>query len=635
MRRVLATAFFASTLALTQGCGGQAPSSEPDTMAKDPGLTPRTACANHEPLRQAFFGDLHVHTSYSMDAYLFETRTTPDDAYRYARGEEISLAPLDARGRTTYPVQLARQLDFAAVTDHAESFGSTKLCTTPGSSAYDTPSCRTYRGDDAAPQSAAYVVKRMLSSYADEVCGEDGRICREAQVDVWDEMIDVAEQHYDRSDRCNFTSFVAYEYGLTPKFSKVHRNVIFRNERVLDYPIHAQMETNPVHLWRRLQQECIEDKPGCDVLAIPHNSNTSDDHMFALDYDGARTPVEERRIARLRSAMEPLVEIMQIKGESECRNGLWGVGGAVDELCDFEKARGIMFDSQPPMPDCQGTPGEGALLGKGCVGRDSYARYALVKGLAETQRMGAHHFRFGFIGSTDDHKGTRPLEARMGVNPGSLMGVWSEENSRDSIFDAMRRRETFATSGPRIEPRFFGGWDLPETLCNDPDFVSRAYDAGVPMGSILPDASGGAGPPSFLVSALRDSGTPAHPGTALQRIQIVKGWVGEGDVYMQKVFDVAGTPDNGADVNVATCEPRGAGHDALCEVWSDPEFDASEHAVYYARVVENPTCRWSTRTCRALEGDPTRPAMCDDSRIAKTIQERAWTSPIWYDAPAS
>ena len=294
------------------------------------------------------------------------------------------------------------------------------------------------------------------------------------------------------------------------------------------------------------------------------------------------------------------------------------------------------------MPDCKGTPGEGGLLGRGCVGRDSYARYALVKGLSERQRIGVNPLRFGFIGSTDEHKGTmgdvdewaqteRPVERRLGANPGALMGVWAEENSRDAIFDAMRRRETFATSGPRIEARFFGSWALPEDLCQRPGSVEHAYDAGVAMGGTLSQPPPGAAP-HFLVSALRDSGTPEHPGTALQRIQIVKGWVGENDTYMQRVFDVAGNKSDEASVDTRTCETSGPGHDSLCAVWSDPDFDASQHAVYYARVLENPSCRWSTYTCTALEGDAARPPMCDDPRIPKTVQERAWTSPIWVEA---
>ncbi|MCE2390206.1 MAG: DUF3604 domain-containing protein [Proteobacteria bacterium] len=615
---------------------------------EEAGLTPREACAVHEPLRRALFGDLHVHTSYSMDAYLFDTRTTPDDAYRFARGEAISIAPLDDQGNGSYSVKLERPLDFAAVTDHAENFGSTALCTRPESPVWSSESCRMYRGElpgEPIPSSglqARYVIARMLAATTDEVCGPDGRSCRFGTGDVWREMVEVAEKHYDRSADCRFTSFAAYEYGLTPKLSKIHRNVIFRNERVLDYPIHAQMETNPVHLWRRLRRECIENRPGCDVLAIPHNSNLSDDHMFALDYDGSRNLVEERRIARLRSAMEPLVEIMQIKGDSECRNGLAGVGGPPDELCGFEKVRSNQYPTVPP--DCEGVPGEGALGGRGCVGRDSYARYALIQGLAEARRLGENPLRFGFIASTDEHKGTmgdvdewayvdRPIEERVAFNPGGLMGVWAEENSRNSIFDAMRRRETFATSGPRIRPRFFGGWEHPAGTCDATGLVERGYAAGVPMGGILPPRPDAAAAPSFVVSAMRDPGTPEHPGGLLQRVQIVKGWVGDGDTYMQKVFEVAGSPGNGADVDLDRCEPRGAGHDALCGVWSDPEFDPGQHAVYYARVVENPSCRWSTRVCEKLRGDPRRPQACDDPRIPKTIQERAWTSPIWYDAP--
>jgi hypothetical protein len=431
--------------------------------------------------------------------------------------------------------------------------------------------------------------------------------------------------------------------------SKVHRNVIFRNEHVLDYPIHAQMETSPVHLWRRLRQECIEDRPGCDVLAIPHNSNLSDDRMFALDYEDPRGVVDEQRIARLRSTMEPLVEIMQIKGDSECRNGLWGVGGPVDELCNFEKTRDMGAFGGGAPEDCRGKPGQGALAGKGCVGRDSYVRPALVKGLAEQARIGENPLRFGFIGSTDEHKGPmgdveewapveRPLEPRLAFNPGGLMGVWAEENARDSIFDAMRRRETFATSGPRIQPRFFGGWDLAPSLCEDPEWIARAYDEGVPMGGILPEPPPDATrAPRFVASALRDPGTAEHAGNRLDRIQIVKGWVGEDGLPTHRVYEVPDPRRSRAtvvpEVDPKTCEPGGGGFDSLCGVWSDPDFQPGQHAVYYARVVESPSCRWSTRVCNALEGDPARPEACDDPRIPKTVRERAWTSPIWYDAP--
>jgi hypothetical protein len=263
-------------------------------------------------------------------------------------------------------------------------------------------------------------------------------------------------------------------------------------------------------------------------------------------------------------------------------------------------------------------------------------------------------FQFGFIASTDGHNGApgdtdeydfrghnsnddsnlvRRLTTSSYVphrlrNPGGLVGVWAEENSRDSVFDALQRREVFGTSGTRIQVRFFGGWELPD-LCASNDMVSDAYAAGVPMGQTLPVNSGQA--PMFFVSALADPGTTTRPGTPLQRIQIVKGWHGGNGLFHERIHDVAGNADNGADVSRQSCAIQGSGAAALCSVWQDPEFDASQSAVYYARVVENPSCRWNARQCAALP-ETERPPQCADSSIPWKIQERAWTSPIWYQS---
>jgi hypothetical protein len=215
-------------------------------------------------------------------------------------------------------------------------------------------------------------------------------------------------------------------------------------------------------------------------------------------------------------------------------------------------------------------------------------------------------------------------------SPGGLAGVWAEENSRDSIFDAMKRRETFGTSGPRMTARFYGGWNLPVDLCARPDWVEQADALGVPMGGDLP-APAEAASPSFVVSALRDAGSGEHPGGLLQRIQIVKGWLDAEEGFQQVVHDVAGGA-NDADVDPATCTPRGEGHETLCTVWADPAFDPAQNAVYYVRVLENPSCRWTARQCLELPADA-RPAACSDPKIPTTIQERLWTSPIWYEAP--
>lgn len=635
-------------LTLLIGCSGSESEIVADTDLAPARLT-REPCRDQSPQRRALFGDLHVHTSYSMDAYLFETRTTPLDAYRFAIGEEIRVAPLDSAGRPTRRQSIDRPLDFAAVTDHAENIANVALCTRPNSPVFDSESCRVYRGDEFEMNSMSlldlvhFVKKRILAAEHDEVCGVDGRVCRDAIKGPWHDIQMAAEKYYDRSEDCSFTTFVAYEYSLSPNLSKVHRNILFKNEVTLPTPIHALEEPEPLIMLTRLRDECVDGIEGCDALSIPHNSNLSDGRMFRTEYPGAMNEIQEARFARLRSQMEPVIEIMQVKGDSECRNGLSGVNG-VDELCGFEKMREM---TSPPAPDCEGEIGSGALIGKGCVDRNDFARFALIAGLAEEERIGVNPFQFGFGGSTDEHSGTMGdvaewkfgksgsgAAARPNTNPGGLFAVYAEENSRDSIFEALRRREAFGTSGPRIEPRFFAGWELDADLCDDPNAIARADAAGVPMGNVLPPHNeASTNSPAFFVSALRDAGTPDHPGGKLERIQIIKGWVGEGGTYEQRVFDAAGQKADAADLDLGTCQPSGAGADSLCQVWRDPDFDPNQRAVYYSRVLEMPSCRWTQLRCVESDSE-SRPASCDDPKIPKTIRERAWTSPIWVSPPA-
>jgi len=241
----------------------------------------------------------------------------------------------------------------------------------------------------------------------------------------------------------------------------------------------------------------------------------------------------------------------------------------------------------------------------------------------------------GHVGTIDD----TPAE-RLGLgsvthdgvinNPGGLTAVWAEERSRGSIFAAMKRREVYATSGPRIEVRLFGGWQYGAALCGDPERIARAYENGVPMGGDLPTPSGGGSAPTFLVAARADSGTTENPGTPLQRVQVIKGWLDASGEVREQVYEVAGEAEGGATVDLETCQPQGAGFDELCTVWSDPEFDPGQLAFYYARVVENPSCRWSRWECMSLPANE-QPAVCSsDSSVPKTVQERAWTTPIWY-----
>jgi hypothetical protein len=612
----------------------------PPEPTPTPTAIPEEPCADRNPLRNLYFGDLHVHTAYSFDAYLWETRTTPADAYRFARGAALSLPPLDANGDGTRRVQLDRPLDFAAVTDHSEFLGEVETCITPGSATYDSPSCQKFRTSWSAAYGTFGVrLTRLRPQRLLDVCGAGNQVCLSAAAPVWARVQEAAAAAYDH---CRFTSFVAYEYSRSPGGSTMHRNVIFRNERV-PFPTSAFEQASPLGLWQELQHTCRDAGTGCDVLAIPHNSNESNGRTFFVEYPGAQTIDDERAQAQLRVATEPLVEIYQHKGDSECRNGLSGIVGAPDEQCDFEKRR------PGPVPDCRNGVGQLGAVDLGCVSRLDYVRGALLAGLQEGARLGVNPYRLGFVGSTDTHNGIagatdeRTFAGHQGTeddsaalrlanitySPGALAGVWAEENARSSIFDALRRRETFATSGTRITVRAFGGWDFPADLCSQPDLARIGYERGTPMGGMLAPQPADAGAPVFVISALRDPGTAAQPGTQLQRLQVIKGWIVDGAAH-QQVYDVAGDAHNGADVDLATCTPRGQGANALCTVWTDPDFNPAVEAFYYVRVLENPTCRWSTWLCNQLS-EAERPAACDDPAVPKTIQERAWTSPVWYE----
>jgi hypothetical protein len=621
----------------------------------------RLPCLNYSDTKRAFFGDLHVHTSVSNDAFSFDVRVDPHGAYSYAFGDTIRL-PLgdDFEARE---VRIDRPLDFAGVTDHAEFMGEGALCFDKSLPAYDMGFCETFRTGTGREPALLTKIMAPFPLRDKEVCGSDGEKCGSAAEGVWQQAISAAEQWNDSSENCERTAFVAYEYSSFRMGSNLHRNVIFRNAVVPKRPISYLDAIREWDLWRILKERCIDGNEQCDVIAIPHNSNISNGRMFNIDYPGASTREEKVARAELRAQVEPIIEIMQHKGDSECRNGLSGVLGGVDELCDFEKFENLAFLSKGDdyVPgDCS----DGILqdwiphLGPSCLTRNSYVRYALTEGLRQEEELGVNPFKFGITASTDTHNGlaggvteknfpghlgngdstaikrvqyNRKIAGNASNGPGGLIGIWAEQNTRDSLFDAMQRKEVFGTSGPRIQPRFFGGWKLPANLCSDPDMVRRAYAEGVPMGRDLPAAVADA--PRFLVSAVADAGTAEFPGNALQKLQVIKGWVNaEGD-HEQRIYDVAGDPDNGASVDPASCAPQGEGFSQLCSVWEDPEFDVDQRAVYYLRAVENPSCRYSAWQCLDIpEAD--RPADCSNSPVPKTIQERAWSSPIWY-APAS
>jgi hypothetical protein len=612
----------------------------------------REPCGSYAPFRQPFFGDIHIHTHFSADAYIFGTRVSPRDAYDFARGATIPVA--DEHEQLTRSATIDRPLDFAAVTDHSEWYGEVNLCSTPGSIPYDDSLCQMLRQAEPTPDDefAATVLWLYLAGIPNpprylSFCSLPGVDCAAQDVSVWQEIQAAAEEAYDRSGTCGFTSFIGYESTPSPLGRHLHRNVIFRNEHVPARPasfLDTYKGGTPQGLWTAIETDCLGAGTGCDAVIIPHNPNLSGGMQFMDPADADE--------ALRRQTLEPLVEIHQIKGNSECRfDRLAGAGvGTTDELCTFEQ------DPHPHQgPDATDVP------------IDQYPRRNLVRptledGLSFEEKLGVNPFRFGFVGSTDTHDGTAgntsevnwpggqgandgspalQISEQIRTNPGGLAVVWAEENSRDAIFSALARRETYATSGTRPIVRFFAG-DLSDVTCGDAAFVEHAYASGTPMGGELGDVRGKKSP-RFAVWAMKD---PA--GVDLERVQIVKGSVDASGAIHEQVIDVAGNASNGASVDPATCNPTGTGDAELCTVWEDPSFDPAERAFYYARVIENPVCRWSTHVCKAAGVDPlssdcatqaaAAPAefadcclgTANDAFLDPLVRERAWTSPVWY-----
>ena len=601
----------------------------------------REPCSDNNPLRNLYFGDLHVHTAYSFDAYINEVRVEPAQAYAFARGESVELP--DGSGMTTQTRIIDRPLDFAAVTDHGEYLGEVAACVDPDSAAWSSELCVGLReGDPAVLVQWGLGLGSSSPVRPTGVC--DSADCPGYLGGAWTRTQQAAEAAYDRSSACEFTSFVAYEWSGASLLSNLHRNVVFRTSAVPALPITHFEEPSFWGLWDALDRECIAGLGNCDVLAIPHNTNWSNGNMFIAEYPEGRSEAEW---AALRAELEPLLELYQHKGDSECMNGLSGVLGSPDEACEFEKLRTGDFS------DCGDGTGMQGMVNGGCVSRLDCFRGILGEGLREQARLGINPYKLGAMASTDTHNGTPgaveefafvghfgdaeggPTQRLTGAvpggpnnSPGGLIAVWAEENSRDAIFRAMKRRETYGTSGPRMALRLFGGWDLPLDLCQDPALVEQGYALGVPMGGDLPEASSDAAGPRFVVSAFKDPGTAEQPGRDLERAQIIKGWLdAQGELHVQ-VYEVAGAPSD-ASVDLDTCAVEGTGAGSLCTVWQDPDFDPAQSAWYYLRVLELPSCRWSTRDCNLLSaaGEPL-PDACAEK--PKTIQERAWSSPIWY-----
>ncbi len=591
----------------------------------DGGAAATGAADGPNPLRDAYFGDLHVHTRFSFDAYLFGTRTNPDDAYRFAKGEAIEHA-------SGHQLQLqSGALDFQAVTDHGFYLGFLPAMDTPGHALYETDLGAELRelGSNGGFQRA---IQAMGTGEFAEL-PEDGQ--NDAIQTAWQAIVEAAEAHNEPG---NFTTFIGYEYtSSSDDRGNLHRNVIFRGSEAPMRPFARTDSRDPEDLWRWLDD--LRDQ-GIEGLAIPHNSNGSNGQMFRLETFTAEPLTAAYADLRMRN--EPLVEMTQVKGTSETHPLL----SPNDEWAEFEIFPYRIATSLYSEP------------------KGSYVRDAYVNGLVLQETQGFNPFRFGMIGATDTHNsGGTPEEdnfhGKVGRGDGTgqgrgsvpldeptedgeryaqnnfkywggsgLAGVWAEENTRDSIYDAFRRKETFATSGPRMRIRFFAGYHYTDDLTSDPEMIAAAYDGGVPMGGDLVADEGRS--PRFLIWAARDADS-----APLQRLQMVKGWVEDGEPREQ-VVDVACAdgaipsgdplrcPDNGASVDLSDCSySQDLGAAELSALWTDPHFDAAKHAVYYVRVLENPTCRWST-------WDAIRAGVEPNPDMPSTIQERAWSSPIWY-----
>jgi hypothetical protein len=573
------------------------------------------------PLRNVYFGETHMHTAYSLDAYLGGTRQTPADAYRAAKGETVVV--------NGQPHSMRRPLDFAAVTDHVEYLGEMYAALNPGTPGHDNPIIQQLikltDPDERQSWFMKYVISNSRSATpkrTDFYPGAD--VVRSG----WKNTIAAAEQHYQPGV---FSTLIAFEWTFVRKGGNLHRNILFRDGTVPELPMSRYDLASEEQLWGWLAQQ---EKAGVKSIAVPHNSNASKGLMFS-ETNSAGAPID-KAYAELRAHFERAIEMMQVKGNSEVNRKFW----LADEFADYENADSIArFSGRVPM-------------------KENYVRYGVVKGLAHKQSLGVNPYKLGFVGGTDSHNGLMGDTAEdnfVGAHglvdatpqvrqatevggwidsseqtPGSLTGAWATSNTREAIWDAIYNRETFATSGSRIAVRLFGGWNYADDLHTRPDVLKRAYKQGVPMGANLKPAGKRDGAPRFLVMASKDA-----LGANLDRIQIIKGWVDAQGVTLDKVFDVVWSgerqvaengklPSVGNTVDVKTATYRNTiGEAQLATVWQDPEFDPAIAALYYARVLEIPTPRWTTY-------DAVRAGLPLLDNVPATIAERAWSSPIWY-----
>ena len=587
---------------------------------------------SYSQTKNAYFGDLHIHTSWSFDAFVSGVRTSPDDAYRFGKGESIP----HVSGKS---IQMNRPLDFMAVSDHAEYMGAMMQMLDKENQVAALSISKKVMSMD---QSAAKKANRNLRLSIATNWPYQELITQDILQGTWQKIVEAADQHYEPG---KFTTFPAFEWtssiavyssllSSTPYAQNLHRNVIFKGGKVAGVPFSSFDSQNPEDLWKWMD---IQRQQGIELLAIPHNGNISDGRMYATStYNGNAI---DKNYIQTRMKNEPINEVAQNKGQSMAHPAL----SPNDEFADFEVYQYALGTGDPRK--------EGLVSG-------SFVREAFKNGLAIAQDVGSNPFQFGVIGSSDSHNSGPNVEENNNLGKsgkdatpeirfaddkagprnrkssvGGLAGVWATENTREAIYEALERKEVFATAGTRLKVRLFASWDWDTLSLAQDNWLEKAYKLGIPMGGNLrSQVSGGRSQkaPSFLINALKDT-----EGANLDRIQVIKGWVDSKGQTDEKIYNVVWSDDrqieadgklptigNTVDTSKATYTNT-IGSVQLKTVWSDPDFDPAIPAFYYLRVLEIPTPRWTTYEAVEL-GVPL------PKEVPPTIQERAWSSPIWY-----
>ncbi len=585
-------------------------------LTKTEHTTSRTA--GFSETKNAYFGNLHVHTSWSFDGYTNGSVTNPADAYRWAQGESIP------GGGGGGDLQIKVPLDWYAVSDHAEYMGVFKNMENPESPLSKLGIAKKITSDDQAVAFAAFaeVLDGMNKGISDPELSDP-----ELAKTMWQEIIKTADEYNNPG---KFTTFPAFEWTSAPNNRNLHRVVLFKNNNGIPVLPYSTLDSDkPEDLWKYMNK--ARDN-GATLLAVPHNGNASDGMMFSLT-DSYGNPIS-KNYSDTRMLNEPLYEISQIKGASETHPDL----SPNDEFANFEQWDYTLS----------------AITERPTHRQGSFLRQALKDGIKFESEGVGNPFKYGVIGDSDTHNSASTIEednytGKFGMenNPehrlsgvpgfseannlqlrefgsGGLGGVWAEENTRESIYNALLRKETFGTSGTRMKIRFFGSFNYNKDIISDKDWLTKAYNSGVPMGSDLSNA--GENTPTFIVQAVKEAN-----GANLDRVQIIKGWVDANGETQEKIYDIAlsdGRTDGkvpvGNTVDLKTAKySNSIGDTNFFITWTDLDFDASQNAFYYVRVIEIPTPRWSTYDAVTL-GIPVR------TDIPSTIQERGWSSPIWY-----